>query len=453
MIPLKISEIISATGAKIYGDMTDAVVKSVCQDSRLAVSESMFFAIKGDAFDGHNFVASAIEKGCNAIVVQNTDCLKGVDLKDVNVLLVDDTVKALQDLSKAYLNNLNVKKVAVTGSTGKTSTRDMIYYVCSEKYKTQKNQGNFNTVVGVPLTILEFDKDIEVAVIEMGMDHKGEIDTMVDIVRPDIGVITNIGISHMENFESRDGIFDAKMEITNYFDENSTLIVTESENYLNRENINLENIGYNLVFTGEDKDDEFFTYDIEPQGDMGVKFKVKHDDEIGEFFVPVPGRHNALNGTLAVAVGKKLGVSFEEAARGLAKIELTGKRLSVKEKNGIKIIDDTYNASPDSMKAALDILSITKGERHIAVLGDMLELGKDEVKYHQEIGEIAREKADMVITVGSLAKHISDENNFKDIGEFIENMDNILKSGDVVLFKGSRGMALDKAVEKLLDEC
>ena len=453
MIPLKISEIISATGAKIYGDMTDAVVKSVCQDSRLAVSESMFFAIKGDAFDGHNFVASAIEKGCNAIVVQNTDCLKGVDLKDVNVLLVDDTVKALQDLSKAYLNNLNVKKVAVTGSTGKTSTRDMIYYVCSEKYKTQKNQGNFNTVVGVPLTILEFDKDIEVAVIEMGMDHKGEIDTMVDIVRPDIGVITNIGISHMENFESRDGIFDAKMEITNYFDENSTLIVTESENYLNRENINLENIGYNLVFTGEDKDDEFFTYDIEPQGDMGVEFKVKHDDEIGEFFVPVPGRHNALNGTLAVAVGKKLGVSFEEAARGLAKIELTGKRLSVKEKNGIKIIDDTYNASPDSMKAALDILSITKGERHIAVLGDMLELGKDEVKYHQEIGEIAREKADMVITVGSLAKHISDENNFKDIGEFIENMDNILKSGDVVLFKGSRGMALDKAVEKLLDEC
>lgn len=453
MIPLKISEIISATGAKIYGDMTDTVVKSVCQDSRLAVSESMFFAIKGDAFDGHNFVASAIEKGSNAIVVQNTDCLEGVDLKDVNVLLVDDTVKALQDLSKAYLNNLNVKKVAVTGSTGKTSTRDMIYYVCSEKYKTQKNQGNFNTVVGVPLTILEFDKDIEVAVIEMGMDHKGEIDTMVDIVRPDIGVITNIGISHMENFESRDGIFDAKMEITNYFDEKNTLIVTESENYLNRENINPGNIGYNLVFTGEDKDDEFFTYDIEPQGDMGVKFKVKHDDEIGEFFVPVPGRHNALNGTLAVAVGKKLGVSFEEAARGLAKIELTGKRLSVKEKNGIKIIDDTYNASPDSMKAALDILAITKGERHIAVLGDMLELGKDEVKYHQKIGEIAREKADMVITVGSLAKHISDENNFKDIGEFIENMDNLFKSGDVVLFKGSRGMALDKAVEKLLDEC
>ena len=450
MKPLKIKEIISATGAKLFVGSDDKVVKSVCQDSRLAVADSLFFAIKGDAFDGHNFVSSAMEKGCSGVVVENTKCLEEIDTKDIVVLLVDDTVKALQDLSKYYLSKLNVKKIAVTGSTGKTSTRDMTYYVCREKFRTQKNQGNFNTVVGVPLTILEFDEDIEVAVIEMGMDHPGEIDTMVDIVKPEIGLITNIGISHLENFDNRDGIFDAKMEIANYFGPDDTLIVTESEDYLNREQMASKETGYNLVFTGASEEDEYYVFDIDASDENGVSFKVKNQDEIGQFFVPVPGLHNAFNATLAIAAGKKLGVTFEEAARGLRKIELTGKRLSIKEKNGIKVIDDTYNASPDSMKAALEILGSTQGERRIAVLGDMFELGSDEVRYHREMKAIAEDKADVVISVGKLAKNISEENNYKDVNDFNENIGGFFKPGDVVLFKASRGMALDKAVEKLL---
>lgn len=448
MKSLKISEIVEAVKGKLISGDETLCVSSVCQDSRLAKEGSIFFAIKGDAFDGHNFISSAKSNGCSAVVLENIDAIKNIDTTDLSVILVDDTVLALQNLSKSYLSKLNLKKIAVTGSTGKTSTRDMTYYICKEKYSTQKNQGNFNTVVGVPLTIMEFDEDIEVAVIEMGMDRPGEIDTMEDIVRPDIGIITNIGVSHLENFDNkREGIFNAKMEITNYFDESNILIVTDSEEYLNKENIKGD---FKLILTGDKNDDAFVVSDIDQTSDDGVRFKVTYKDESEEFFVPVLGKHNAFNATLAIAAGRQLGVSFKEAKNGLKKMELTGKRLAIKKNNDIKVIDDTYNASPDSMKAALDILSKTVGNRHVAVLGDMYELGSNEAEFHKEVGKFAREKADELFSIGELAKEYEADRHFDTVDEFVEATKDYFKPGDVVLVKASRGMALEQVVAEIL---
>lgn len=446
MKPFKVGEIAEVIKGTVYqGDM-DSTVYGVCQDSRLAESGFVFFAVKGDAFDGHDFLQTAIEKGCKCVVVENTEKLAHAQLNDIAVLVVRDTVKALQDLAKFYINSLNVKKIAVTGSTGKTTTRDMTYYVCREKFKTQKNKGNFNSTVGVPLTIMDFDEDIEVAVIEMGMDKAGEIDVMSEIVRPDMALITNIGISHLENFGSRKGIFDAKMEVTNYFDENSKLIVTEDDEFLNKKAIEGN---FKLIVTGENSQDDFFVTDIKETDDDGVSFKVICKDGEGHFDLPVPGRHNALNATLAIAAGKQLGVSFEDAAAGLAKMELTGKRLNIKNIGGLKIIDDTYNASPASMKAALDILESTKGKRKIAVLGDMFELGADEIHYHEEVGKYAKERADVLLTVGNLAAHMGADEHHKNIEQFIEKRKDFFEEGDVVLVKASRGMAFEKIVDNI----
>lgn len=452
--PEKISEIVKG---KILKEGSTIEIDKVYQDSRLIEGKCTFFAINGDAFDGHNYIESAIEKGAKVIVFENEDKVQRIKenpkFSEVWFIEVENSISALALLAKYYLKIVNPIKIGVTGSTGKTSTRDMIYYVASQKFNTHRNQGNFNTLVGVSLTILDMSEDVEVAVLEMGMDRAGEIAEIVDLVNPDISVITNIGISHLENFKSQDGIFNAKMEIANNFTEENTLVVTYDKKYLNNDKIKGE---FKLITTGDFDNTDYRISDIKETSDFSISFKVTRYDrekiiENENFDIPVPGRHNTLNATIAIAVGNLIGISMKEAAKGLGKIKLTGKRLSIKEIKGMKIIDDTYNASPDSMRAAIDILAKTKGNRHVAVLGDMYELGENENEYHQQIGIFAKEKADVVYTIGKLTKNMNSDIHYNTIDEFIEEMNDLFKNGDVILFKASRGMALDKVVDVLIN--
>lgn len=460
MKKLTMQQIATGTGGRLITDnktvsCEEQAVYRICTDSRKAEAGDLFFALTGDKHDAHKFLPQVVAAGCTCAVISDADaCPNGM-----TAVLVEDTTKALQRLASWYLNQLDMKKIAVTGSTGKTSTRDLTWYVCNEKYKAQKNEGNLNNHLGVPLTILSFDDDTEVGILEMGMDKFGEIELLADIVRPDIGIITNIGMSHIENLGSRDGIFQAKMELTTYFGEENILIAARDDEYLNEERISGP---YHLVTAGCDGRSDYIISHIDDFGAEGIQFTLEHKGVMQRFHLPIPGRHNAFNAALAVAAGARLGITMEEAACGLSKAQLTDKRLTVRGSNGIKIIDDTYNASPDSMKAAIDVLMKTRGIRSVAILGDMFELGETSRMQHEMVGRYAAKSGvELMIAIGADSSEIAHgareegmENvkYFPDKDSFYKEMDKIIEKGDVILIKGSHGMEMDKIVNMIMEQ-
>lgn len=446
-------QIANIINGKILAGNAEISVEDVYQDSRLVSGESAFFAINGDAFDGHDFIENVIAKGARIVVVENVEKIKNIDIDEnkVCIINVEDTTKALQKLAKNYIASLNCKKIAVTGSTGKTTTRDIIYSVCKTVYKTQKNQGNFNSTVGVPLTILQFREDIEVAVIEMGMDHAGEIDIMADIVRPDVAVITNIGISHMEHFSSQGGIFKAKMEIANYFDKNNTLVVSSDEKFLNKNNLCKP---YEIITTGLENNDDMTAYDVkyfENSTRFTIADKRYNEHKYSSYEISLLGKHNVLNAMLAIVACQKIGITDDKIHEGLKNIEITDKRLNVKKGNKFTIIDDTYNASPPSMKVAIEVLSHMQVKRKVAILGDMYELGENSRHEHAEIGKLVKDKLDILYTVGELAEDMQGDRHFTTKEKLISEITDgkLLCSGDAILVKASRGMQLEKIVEAI----
>ena len=456
---LTIEEITRAVeGDLLSGDPKDMIM-GVSTDSRKVTEGELFFPLIGEQFDAHEFIPQALERGCRTIVISRRPADELLQRKNVNLILVEDTTKALQKLAAYYLTLFSIKKIGVTGSTGKTSTKEMLYWIFSEKYKTARNLGNLNNHIGLPLTVLSLPEYTEVGVFEMGMSEFGEIDLLADLVRPDIGVITNIGISHIENLGSRENILKAKLEITNYFKSDSILIVNEDNDFLSKEDIKGD---YQVVTTGEKGRSNFIISNIIDYGEEGIEFTIEHNKDTQTFRLNVPGRHNAYNGALAIAAGVSCGISMAEAAKGLLKLEITDKRLNIKGKNGMKIIDDTYNASPDSMKAAIDVLVATKGFRKIAILADMFELGDKSNDFHKEVGKYAAENSvDMLIAVGAQAKYIA-AGAMEILGEnkvhyyetkelLIKEIGSMISSGDVILLKGSRGMAMDQVVKKIME--
>lgn len=460
-----VAELIKATGGTLLCGSEDGKVYKVCTDSRKAQPGDLFFPLIGENNDGHDFLPQVLERGCRTIIVSDESKIPkaafGADRMQPDVILVENTTKALQDLAEYYLGTLPIKhKIAVTGSVGKTSTRDMMYYVASTKYKTGRNMKNFNNWFGLPLSILEFSPDTEVAVLEMGMDNFGQIETLANIVRPDIALITNIGISHIENLGSREGILKAKLEVTSRFDENSTLIVNSDCDLLTAEHVSGD---YGLISIGSGGDSDYRIDDVSDFGIEGIKFKLTHQAKTYEIALDIPGAHNAGNAALAIAAGELMGIDVETAVKGLADVKLTEKRLNIKEKSGIKIIDDTYNAAPASMMSALNTLMQTEGKRRVAILGDMYELGCETEKAHVQIGEYAGEKApDLLIAVGEFAKGYEEGAlklmpkdrvmYFSEKRELIEKIENIVQSGDVVLVKASRSMMLEEIVNKILED-
>lgn len=474
MKPLSLEQINHAVKGTLICHDQKILIKGVSTDSRNVKPGELFIPLIGDHLDAHIFIPQAIENGCAAVLVkrgyfeENFSNQNSAPMSEDDggtcFIECEDTTKGLQDLAKYYLSTFTMKKVAITGSTGKTTTKEMIFNICREKYKTERNLGNFNNHIGLPLTILSFSEDTQVGILEMGMSETDEINLLADIVKPDIAVITNIGTAHIENLGSHQGILDAKMEITNYFDKENVLIV-------NRDNdlpeIEKRKTTYKLVTVGENGRSDIVISNILDLGENGITFTLEHRTgnkyESQEFKLNIPGRHNAYNGALAVSVGVELGVSLETAARGLEKMENTDKRLSIKGKNGIKIIDDTYNASVDSMKSGIEVLASVFGMRKIAILADMLEMGEKSKEYHEEVGEyLADKNFDLLITVGNASKHIGKAAekkmpgiqtlHFKNREDLNKKVKQIIKPGDVVLIKGSRGMEMDQVVKFLMEE-
>lgn len=466
---ITVKEILNSTGGRLLQGSEDGIIRGASIDSREVTAENGFFPMKGLRADGHDFLKSVLERGCRTLIISDAskvpeeDVLRdmGIGREEVNVVLVDDTLKALQSLAKYYIAQLPLKKkIAVTGSVGKTSTRDMLYFVSSVKYKTGRNKKNYNNEFGLPLTILDFDEDLEVAVLEMGMDSFGEIDVLADIVRPDMAVITNVGISHIENLGSREGIRRAKMEVTNYFTEDAVLVVNQACDLLQKDMVSG---GYHVITVGNDGKSDFIVSNVCDFGDKGIKYTLDRNHKQYEVNLSVPGGHNALNATLAVAAGEILGISAEDAIRGLENAELTAKRLNVRGKNGIKVIDDTYNAAPESMRSAINTLKATKGLRRVAILSDMKELGTESKNFHREIGVYAAEqKIDLLITVGDDARYIGEGaaeglgtdsvRHYETKADFLKEMDQYIQPGDVVLVKGSRSMEMEEIVKKIFED-
>lgn len=462
MDKISIDAVVKAVNGSLIKKCGENFITGVKHDSRECGAGDMFVAVSGEKQDGHKYIPQALRSGCRTVLVSHQNGWPyDVDAIDFNVIEVDDTVYAMGELAKYYLDTLSLIKIAVTGSVGKTSTRDMIYYVLKEKFSCGRNMKNFNNDIGLPLSIFQFDSSMQAAVLEMGMDKFGEIDRLAEIVKPHIAVITNIGVSHIENLGSREGIFKAKMEvtkhITSYKGNPGTLIFPWDGEFLTRENTEGE---YSQVVVGSDGKSDYIISHIDDFGLKGIQFTLEHMEKNRKIRIPVPGRHNAVNGTLALAVGDLLEVSEDQENIGLSKVELTGSRLKCLENHGVTVIDDTYNASPDSMKSAMKVLekSPCSGSK-TAILGDMYELGEQSQRQHLSVGLFARGlRIDKVIAVGCMAKYIAEGASggkpeaiyFEKKEDLYDKMNQLIGPGDIILVKGSRAMKMEQIVEKVL---
>lgn len=453
----KVKEIVKAAAGECISGNSETIITGVSTDSRTVCGGMVFFALEGERFDGHAFLEKAIESGCSAVVVstESGSVITHAKNRGVAVIKVGDTLTALQEFAAYYLSLFNIHKIGVTGSTGKTTTKEMLYWIMSEKYKTVRNLGNLNNLIGLPLSIFNIEENTEAAIFEMGMDRPGEIHRLVEIVRPAVGIITNVGLSHIQHLGSQKNILKAKMEITDYFKKGDTLVVNWDNDMLLGASYEGE---YSLVPVAQSEAAVFCISNLQDFGEDGIGFTLRNGTDIQEFRLGAPGVHNAQNGALAVAAAKCFDISMAEAANGLVKLCHTDKRLHIEEKQGIKIIDDTYNASPDSMRAAIKVLASVQGSRKIAILGDMFELGDKEEEYHFQLGEYASLAGiDVVISVGKNARHISRgarEGGVKAIHFETKDLlkgvlEQWIRTGDVVLIKGSRGMAMDEIVKQL----
>ena len=450
-----IQQIATAAGGEMIRAGSNEYITGIRHDSREICPGDMFVAVKGGNQDGHRYIPQVLEKDCSAVLVSDREACP--EEADVSVILVDDTVEAMGKIAAWYLESLGIRRVAVTGSVGKTSTRDMIWYVLSEKYNCGRNLKNYNNNIGLPISIFQFDENTEAAVLEMGMDAFGEIEYLSSIVKPEVGVITNIGIAHMEKLGSREGIFRAKMEITKNIlteREGGTLVFAGDDEFLTKARTAGD---YDQIEVGESENADLRISSVEDHGIEGISFCIEYEaagrQETRRIELPAAGAHNAVNAAIALAVGRKLGVSIDEGAEGLKKVELTGSRLRKIEGKTVGIIDDTYNANPFSMMSAIDVLVRSSAVRRIAILGDMFELGSDEKELHRKVGEhAAAAGVDEVIAIGDLAEYIAEGSggtHFKDKASFLKAIGDYIRPGDLVLVKASRGMHLEEIVEEL----
>lgn len=444
---IKMCEAAKALGTELNNEN---IITRISIDSRDIDENTLFVAIKGDRFDGHDFIGDVDSKNPAGIVSsKKVEC-------NAPVVIVDDTKKALLQLAAYYRQTMKkLIVVGLTGSVGKTTTKEMTACVMAEKYKTLKTEGNLNNEIGVPKTLFRLDETYECAVVEMGMDNKGQISRLTDCSKPDCGIITNIGVSHIENLGSREGILNAKLELLEGMDKGSPLIINGDNDMLSQ----YKNENYKIITFGITNKDCTFRAENIKEYQYKTEFTVVKGDKKQKVTIPTVGIHNVYDALTAVAVGDCYGVDMKTAAKGLENYKPSGMRQKVVNIHGITVIEDCYNASPDSQKAAINSLcKIAKG-RKIAVLGDMLELGDYSENLHRQVGEYAAEcKLDALCTYGKQARFIADsayknglENVFVylDKNALINDLENHIKTGDTVMFKASRGMKLEEVFEEL----
>ncbi|UXH42702.1 UDP-N-acetylmuramoyl-tripeptide--D-alanyl-D-alanine ligase [Rossellomorea vietnamensis] len=431
------------------------IVKGVSIDTRKIESGNLFVPFKGENVDGHQFVRQAIENGASAAL---WDVNVPNPPEDIPVIVVEDPLLALQALANKYRHELDLKVIGITGSNGKTTTKDIVANLLSVKYRVHKTQGNYNNHIGLPLTILSLPQDSEVAVLEMGMSGFGEIELLSNISQPDAAIITNIGESHLQDLGSREGIAKAKLEIVKGLKPDGLFAYYGDEPLLQE---GVKGIGIkNMETFGRSESNNIYPTKIE-MNNQGSYFETSVAE--GEtFFLPVLGQHNIHNALAGILIARHFGLSVDEMKEGLRSLKLTQMRMEMVEgKKGESIINDAYNASPTSMKAAIGLVSELEGFRtKILVLGDMLELGDDEEEFHQEIGRlIDQEKVQQVFTFGRLGTFIAKgalENfpeervhSFMDKESLAQELSSLIKGDELILFKASRGMKLEEIIEGL----
>ena len=453
---LTLGKIAEWTHGKIDERDASVEITGVSTDSRSAKEGDLFVPLVGFRFDGHDFITSAMQR-CAATLSD-----RPLEEK-VPVVQVENTERAYGDIARGYRQSLNLHVVGVTGSVGKTTTKEMIASVMEQKYSTVKTEGNHNNQIGLPRTVLDIGEDCQVAVLEMGMNHFGEMSYLTSIAHPDLAVITNIGSAHIEHLGSREGILKAKLEITEGLSRRGTLLLNGDEPLL----WNLRGtLPFKTIYFGiKNPECDLCAKNIVSH-DEGMSFHVEGLREEFEVYLPAPGLHNVYNALAAAAVGLLGSVEPSKIQRALGNFHNTGMRQKIYQKDGFTIIEDCYNAGPESTEAALDILAGFRARakgRCIAVLGDMLELGNRSAAEHYRIGRIAAAKVDMLYTYGTNSERMVSgaitggmKQKFVEHFDTHEDLAHMLKMrarpGDVILFKGSRGMRMEKALSLFLKE-
>lgn len=413
-------------------DLKDIEIKNVKMDSKNVEIDSMFFAIN----QGNNYIEDAFNRGASLVVADNIP----LELQDNRrIIKVENTIETMQKLAKLYRKKLGVKIVAVTGSEGKTSTKDLIYKVLSSKYKGIKTIGNYNNTIGVPYTVFQIKDDDEIAVLELGMNKLGEIDFLTDMISPNYGVITNIGDSHLQYLINRDNVFVAKTELLNYLKKDSCFVYGDDP-YLSE--IGCRKIGFS-------KENEFIIEILDKKLE-GTTFKVNNN----EYYIPLNGDYNCINASFAISVGLEFGLKYEEIEKALRDVELTKMRFQKIIKGNKIYINDAYNASPVSMQKGLETFAEVsiEGYKKIVVLGDMLELGENEIEYHKDILRYALELGfEDIYVYGNLMKMSTLELD-NDRIYYFEDKNNIKAkltshSNVAIFLKGSRGMKLEEVID------
>ena len=459
-----IATIAEAISGEVIQD-SKKLVSNVTIDSRECALGSLFVAFTGEKVEGHNFVINAAENGASGAIVKSIpDEFINENALDFGIIQVDDQEEALLRFAAWHRAKCDVKMVCVTGSAGKTTTKDMIASVVKEKYVTIKTEGNRNNELGVPLTLLSIDADTEVAVVEMGMRGFGQIERLVQAAKPDICVITNIGEAHMELLGSKSNIAKAKWEIVDGLNTSGIAILNGDDDELKKL---MPSTDVDYVTYGFDDTNSVFATDMESVS-SGTYFRVNINDEklghgvIEKMFVPIPGRHNVQNALAAVCVGLAQKMDGQSIARGLASVESSAMRMKFYDVNGYTVIDDSYNANPEAMKSAIEAAAhyAASKRRVVAILGGMVELGDYSEKGHELVGEYVSSHADVLITTGELAKVIGKTAQAHGMGDNVHICENnekalscaksLIAENDVVLVKGSRAFGTDWIVKGLI---
>jgi UDP-N-acetylmuramoyl-tripeptide--D-alanyl-D-alanine ligase len=452
MKPLSLAQIATLAGGSISADDTSVIVSRISTDSRTLQAGDLFVPLRGENFDGHKFIEQAAERGAAGAMVEEN--WKGTVPRGFGLIRVADTLVGYQTLAANYRASLPLKVIAITGSNGKTSTKDFVAATLAKKFRVTKTEGNFNNHVGLPQTMLAANRDDEIAVWEIGMNHPGEIGALAKLAAPDIAIITNIGVAHIEFMGSREAIAAEKGALAEAVTANGTLILNADDAF--SEEI-AKRTHARIVLAGIENGSVRAT-DIS-QHSTGSEFTILEGAHRCRAQLPVPGIHMVQNAVLAIAAGRVFGLSLEECAAGLASTPLTKARLQIKEIEGIQFIDDSYNANPDSMKAALrTLVELDADGRRIAVLGEMGELGAESDRGHREVGEAAAAlRIDELIAVGAagalIAQAAQKAGLKKSVAvnsppEAAELLGKSAAPGDLILIKGSRTARMERVLEE-----
>lgn len=450
---MTLKNIVFACEGTYVGDeaLLDKVICGAVIDSRLVEEDYLFIPIKGEHVDGHKFIPQVFEKGACCV-------LSEIELENPAgpYIRVDSSEEALKKMAGFYRQSLPIKVVGITGSVGKTSTKEMIASVVSQKYNVHKTAGNFNNEIGLPLTVFGIRAEHEVAILEMGISDFNEMHRLATVANPDICVITNIGLCHLENLGTRDGILQAKTECFDHMKDGGLAILNGDDDKLStKKNVN----GRDVVFYGLGAENAIYATEVENLGFEGMSAVIHTPQGDFEASITIPGEHNVYNALAATAVGLELGLTLEEIQKGIAEAKTIAGRTNLIKANGYNVIDDCYNANPVSMEAAMDVLSHAKG-RTIAVLGDMGELGEDEKALHYGVGKcVAEKKIHTLFCAGTLAAEYkagveSVENeckvfHFENKDDMITELLSYVEKGDNILIKASHFMDFPKVVEAL----